>query len=122
VIKHGTKRDRGCLEPDVAVNVAVELLFAVGESVDAEALRNEEIGLDSVSVVSDLGINRVIELQLELIAVVNLNATVDEVFMVVDRDLTSSASLSQPEISRIGLTDHAGVCALRGLFVGQPHP
>ncbi len=47
---------------------------------DTQSARDEEVGLDSVAIVLDLRVDRVVELYLEVVAVVDGNATIDQIF------------------------------------------
>lgn len=80
-IEQSGQRERGGLEANVGLNVVVELLARVRVSIDPQALGNEKIGRDVVPVVTCFRCDAVVELDLELIAVVDLDATIDQVLL-----------------------------------------
>jgi len=74
------------LEADVRLNVGEERITPVRLPVDAERHRHEEVGLDLIARAPRQRVDRVVELELDLIAVVDPDAAVDAVVLVVFED------------------------------------
>ena len=71
-----------CLKANVALDISVELATGVGVFADAETLLNEEVAFDVIAIAAVARIDRVIQLHLKLVGVVNLNSGLNEIFIM----------------------------------------
>ena len=91
LVKNFMERDSRRLKANITLNVSVELRTRVGMFADTEALGQKEIAFDVVSVVFVFGINRVVELHLELIFIVGLNPRLNEIFIMFFKTTQTSS-------------------------------